>query len=142
MWLKKKRKITHFIRDSLHRRPIKTRKDILDKQRIQVEFNLLEFGFLRMERKCCGRGFAGFARASEEVEGEEFHCVFSLTSFLFFSLLLLLACLWDVRVGDFLGSLAIVCVCVEFAVLVVVFAVRSSGLEIPIFTYLVLFFPG
>lgn len=33
-------------------------------------------------------------------------------------------------------------VCVVFAVLVVVFAVRSSGLEIPIFTYLVLFFPG
>lgn len=110
---KEKRKITHFIRDSLHRRPIKTRKDILDKQRIQVEFDLLEFGFLRMERKCCGRGFAGFARASEEVEGEEFHCVFSLSSFLFFSrlLLLLLACLWDVRVGGFLGSLAIVCVC-------------------------------
>lgn len=97
-----------------------------------------------MERKCCGRGFAGFARASEEVEGEEFHCVFSLSSFLFSSLLLLLllACLWDVRVGGFLGSLAIVCVCVVFAVLVVVFAVRSSGLEIPTFTYLVLFFPG
>lgn len=83
-----------------------------------------------MERKCCGRGFAGFARASEEIEGEEFHCVYSLSSFLFFSLLLLLlACLLDVRAGGFLGSLAIVYVCVEFAVLVVVFAVRSSGLE-------------
>lgn len=144
MWLKKKKKlITHFIRDSLHRRPIKTRKDILDKQRIQVEFDLLQFGFLRMERKCCGRGFAGFARASEEVEGEEFHCVFSLSSFPFFSrlLLLLLACLWDVRVG-FWVSCDCLGVCVVFAVLVVVFAVRSSGLEIPIFTYLVLFFPG
>lgn len=46
------------------------------------------------------------------------------------------------RVGGFFGSLAIVYVCVVFAVLVVVFAVRSSGLEIPIFTYLVLFLPG
>lgn len=45
--------------------------------------------------------------------------------------------------GGFLGvSCDCLCVCVEFAVLVVVFAVRSSGLEIPIFTYLVLFFPG
>lgn len=96
-----------------------------------------------MERKCCGRGFAGFARASEEVQGEEFHCVFSLSSFLFFSrlLLLLLACLWDVRVGGFFG-VSCDCLRVVFAVLVVVFAVRSSGLEIPIFTYLVLFFPG
>lgn len=47
------------------------------------------------------------------------------------------------RESWFLGLLRLfVCVCVEFAVLVVVFAVRSSGLELPIFTYLVLFFPG
>lgn len=38
--------------------------------------------------------------------------------------------------GGFLGSLAIVCVCVVFAVLVVVFAVRSSGLEIPGYLHL------
>lgn len=61
---------------------------------------------------------------------------------LFSSFLLLLACLWDVRAGGFFSGLLRLFVCVVFAVLVVVFAVRSSGLEIPIFTYLVLFFPG
>lgn len=61
---------------------------------------------------------------------------------LFSSFLLLLACLWDVRAGGFFSGLLRLFVCVVFAVLVVVFAVRSSGLEN---TYLHLpgtFFPG
>ena len=63
----------HFLCQGFYSFPIQPRKHIFDEERVQIDFYLFEFGFFGVEREGRRRGFAGFAGAGEEVEGEEFH---------------------------------------------------------------------
>jgi hypothetical protein len=66
---------THFMRQGLHSFPFESGEDVLDEERVDVGFDLLEFCFARVEREGGGGGLACLARAGQEVEGEEFHLI-------------------------------------------------------------------
>ena len=65
--------MTYFLCKPLHSLPIQPWKHIFNEDGIHVDFDLLELCIFGMEREGCGGGFAGFAGAGEEIEGEEFH---------------------------------------------------------------------
>lgn len=60
----------YFLRYSLHRLPVQSRKHVLDKERIHLEFDLFQFCFLGMKRERRGRGLARLTSTSQEVERE------------------------------------------------------------------------
>jgi hypothetical protein len=64
------------LRNRLESFPVDSGQHVLDEQRVDFGFDLFEFGVFRMQGEGCWVGFAGFAGAAEEVEGEELHFFF------------------------------------------------------------------
>jgi hypothetical protein len=63
----------YFLRNRLQSFPVDSWQHVLDEQGVDFGFDLFEFGVFGVQREGCWVGFAGFAGAAEEVEGEELH---------------------------------------------------------------------
>ena len=63
-----KTKVTDLLQQLPHRRPVQSWQDVPDEQRIELAFDLFEFGFLWVQRKGGRVGFARLACAGQEIE--------------------------------------------------------------------------
>jgi hypothetical protein len=63
----------YFLGDCLESFPVDSGQHVLNEQRVDFGFDLFEFGVFGVQGEGCWVGFAGFAGAAEEVEGEELH---------------------------------------------------------------------
>lgn len=63
----------YFFRNGFKSFPVDPGEQILDEQGVDLGFDLFELGFSWVQGEGGRVGFAGFAGAGEEVEGEELH---------------------------------------------------------------------
>lgn len=65
--------LQYLLTQRLHGVPLEPWEYVFNEKRVQIDLDLFQLCFPRVQWECCSGGFAHFARAGEEVEREKLH---------------------------------------------------------------------